>query len=172
MKKTLSISQILGFIFTSIAGVILHFLYDWTNQNTFIAAFSAVNESTWEHMKLLFFPMFIYALIQRRYKGKEYKNFWCVKLIGIVLGLLLIPGLYYTINGAFGMTPDWVNIAIFFVTAGICYFVETKLFERGINCKSQGIALLILWLIALVFVIFTFFPLSIPLFEDPTQYLN
>ena len=169
MKKTLVFPQVLGFIFTGIAGVILHFLYDWTNQNMFIATFSAVNESIWEHMKLLFFPMFIYALIESRYKGREYKNFWCVKLIGIVLGLILIPGLYYIINGAFGMTPDWVNIAIFFVTAGICYFVETKLFKRGINCKSQDIALLVLCLIALVFVVFTFIPPSIPIFEDPTQ---
>ena len=169
MKKYLVFPQILGFIFTGIAGVILHFLYDWTNQNSFVALFSAVNESIWEHMKLLFFPMFIYALIESRYIGKEYKNFWCVKLIGIVLGLVLIPGLYYTINGAFGITPDWVNIAIFFVTAGTCYFVETKLLKRGVNCRSPRLALIILWIIALVFVVFTFIPPSIPLFEDPTQ---
>lgn len=170
MKKTLFTSQILGFVFTGIMGVILHFLFDWTNQNVLVATFSAVNESIWEHMKLLFFPMFIFALIESRYVGKEYKNFWCIKLIGIVLGLMLIPAMYYTINGAFGITPDWVNIAIFFVIAAISYFVETKLFKKAdLNCKSPALALLVLWLIALVFVVFTFIPPNIPIFEDPTQ---
>lgn len=114
MKKLLSTWQIAGFIFTGIAGVLLHFLFDWTNQSIITAPFSAVNESIFEHMKLLFFPMFVFAFIENYYIGKGYKNFWCVKLIGILLGVVLIPVLYYAINGIFGMTPDWVNIAIFF----------------------------------------------------------
>ena len=111
MKKSVFIWQILGFIFTGVAGVVLHFLFDWTNQSIIVALFSAVNESIWEHMKLLFFPMFVFAIIESRYIGNDYKSFWCVKLIGIVLGVALIPILYYTINGIFGSTPDFVNIA-------------------------------------------------------------
>ena len=127
MKKLLSAWQVAGFIFTGIAGVILHFLFDWTNESIIVAPFSAVNESIFEHMKLLFFPMFVFALIESRYIGMEHKNFWCVKLIGIVLGVGLIPVLYYTIRGVFGIIPDWVNIAIFFLTAAYSYLIETKL---------------------------------------------
>lgn len=168
MKKSLSAWQIAGFIFTGIAGVLLHFLFDWTGGSVIVAPFSAVNESIWEHMKLLFFPMFVFALIQNRYIGKDYKNFWCVKLIGIVLGTVLIPVLYYTVNGVFGETADLVNIAIFFVSAAVSYFVETWLFrQNNIKCKSPLVPLLILWLIALLFEILTFIPPHIPLFEDP-----
>lgn len=168
MKKLLSTWQIVGFIFTGIAGVLLHFLFDWTNQSILVAPFSAVNESIWEHMKLLFFPMFVFALVENRSIGRDYKNFWCVKLIGIVLGVVLIPVLYYTVNGIFGMTPDWVNIAIFFVTAAVSYLAETWLLKQNtINSKSPGTALLILCFIALVFVVFTFVPPHIPIFEDP-----
>ena len=168
MKKSLYTWQLLGFIFTGIMGVLLHFLFDWTDQNIIAALFSAINESIWEHMKLIFFPMFIFSFIERHYLIKEYQNFWCVKLAGIALGLVLIPVLYYTINGIFGMTPDWVNIAIFFVTAALVYWAETKLLKRSsINCRSPGIALGVLWLTALVFVIATFVPPHIPLFYDP-----
>lgn len=168
MKKSLSAWQICGFIFTSVAGVLLHFLFDWTNQSVLVAPFSAVNESIWEHTKLLFFPMFMFALAESRYIGKRYESFWCVKLIGIVLGVILIPVLYYTINGIFGSTPDWVNIAIFFVTAAVSYFVETKLLKQNaMDCKSPGTALLILVLMALLFMVLTFIPPHIPLFEDP-----
>lgn len=168
MKKSLSKWQIIGFIFTGIGGIILHFLFDWTNQSILVAPFSAVNESTWEHMKILFFPMFIFAFIENRRIGREYENFWYAKLVGIVLGIVLIPVLYYTINGIFGMTPDWVNIAIFYVAAGISYLFETRLLEQNsIGVKSPKKALLMLCLIALVFVVFTFAPPNIPLFEDP-----
>lgn len=168
MNKSLSAWQFIGFIFTGIAGVLLHFLFDWTNGNIIVASFSAVNESIWEHMKLLFFPMFTFALIESRYIVGEYNNFWCVKLIGIMLGVALIPVLYYTINGIFGRTPDWVNIAIFFATAAISYLTETHIFKKSsIDCKSPCKALLALWIISLSFVVLTFVPLQIPLFEDP-----
>lgn len=157
-----------GFVFTAIAGVILHYLYDWTGGSVFVAPISAVNESIFEHIKLLFFPMFIFALIQNKYIGKEYPNFWCIKLLGISLSVILIPVLYYTINGAFGSTPDWVNIAIFFIVSAIGYLFESWLFRNCcIKCKSPNKALLILWIMAGAFALLTFVPPSIPLFQDP-----
>ena len=62
MKRSLSIWQFAGFTFTAVLGTLLHFLYEWTQMIAF-APFSAVNESTWEHMKLLFIPMFLLAII-------------------------------------------------------------------------------------------------------------
>ena len=168
MNKSISSRQYIGFIFTSIAGTLLHFAYDWSNQSIFLAPFSAINESIWEHMKLLFFPMFVFAMIEYYFMGNEYDNFWCIKLLGITLGLLLIPTLYYTYTGAFGIMIDFINISIFFLTAAIVYCVETRLFENGKTCRiSSRTAFIILCLIALSFVVFTFFPPRIPLFESP-----
>ena len=168
MKKEVFVWQIVGFIFTCIFGVLLHFLFDWTGGSISVAPFSAVNESIWEHMKLLFFPMFVFALIENRYIGKDYPCFWYVKLIGIVLGVVLIPVLYYTTNGAFGEMPDWVNIVIFFVTAMVSYLVEFKMFQDGCKeCRFSMAAFTMLLLIALIFIIFTFLPLQIPLFRNP-----
>ncbi len=168
MKRTLSFWQTAGFIFTGVLGVLLHFLYDWTGENVIVGTFSAVNESIFEHMKLLFFPMFLFAIIENRFIGKEYENFWCTKLAGIVLGVVLIPVLYYTISGVFGTIPDWVNIAIFFVSVAVSYIAETKLLKKdNISCESSKTAFLLLILIALVFIALTFAPPQIPLFEDP-----
>ncbi len=165
MKKSITKWQLAGFVFTGIAGVLLHFLFDWSGGSIIVAPFSAVNESVWEHMKLLFFPMFIFALVEGRYVSN---SFWCIKLTGIVSGVVLIPMLYYFINGAFGETPDWVNISIFFITAATSYFLETWLFGNAcISCKSSKVALLVLCAMASMFVAFTFAPLQIPLFEDP-----
>lgn len=167
LKRSLKVWQIAGFVFTGIAGVLFHFLYDWTNGSIFVAAFSAVNESIWEHMKLLFFPMFVFALVEYKCIGKDYENFWCAKLTGILTGLLLIPILFYTYSGVLGVTADWFNIVIFFIAAGAAYYLETLLFKnQTMLCKTPLVAFAFLYLIALLFVVFTFVQPKIPLFRD------
>ena len=118
MKKSIGLWQLMGFATTSVAGTILHFLYDWLGRAKWIAPFTSINESTWEHMKLIFWPMLILAVIENRF-FKDRLDFWCVKAKGIFLGTALIPMLFYTYNGAFGKSPDWINIAIFFLAAAI-----------------------------------------------------
>lgn len=168
MKKSLSTWQFTGFIFTVIAGVLLHFLYGWMNQSPLVAPFSAVNESIWEHMKLLYFPMFVFALVERHFIGDEYENFWCAKLAGFILGLALIPVLYYSYTGIFGVSLDWLNIAIFFVAAATAFLLETWLLNRSSNsCFSPLFALFILCVLGFAFVVLTYVPPEIPLFQDP-----
>ncbi len=167
MKRNLSLWQFSGFCLTSLFGTLLHFLYDWTGKSRLIAPFSAINESTWEHMKLLFFPLFVFAIIQSLF-FKEYKNFWCVKLVGTLTGLILIPVLFYTYNGVFGKSPDWINITIFFVSAAAVFFLETKLFKKGMfRCNKQWICFFSLFIIGIFFIIFTFRTPSLPIFKNP-----
>ncbi len=168
MRKTINLWQLMGFAVTSLLGTLLHYLYDWTGEATWAALFSGINESTWEHMKLLFVPMFLFAILQSFFAGREFENFWCVKLQGILLGILLIPTLFYTLNGAFGKTPDWINIAIFFVSAAVAYVYETRQFSLGSTpTKHPKRGLVILIGIAALFVLFTFMTPTIPLFRDP-----
>lgn len=167
MKKSVGVWSFMGFAVTSFGGTILHFLYDWTNQAVWIAPFSGVNESTWEHMKLLFWPMLIYATVQSFF-FKERQDFWCVKLRGILLGLSLIPIIFYTYNGVIGKSPDFINIAIFFISAAIVYVYEARQFNKEMtSCKSQGLAFFCLCIIAVLFVLFTFITPQIGIFKDP-----
>lgn len=167
MKRSIKLWQFLGFAVTSLGGTILHYLYGWTGDNSFAALFSGINESTWEHMKLLFFPMLIFSVVQYFF-FKDNKSFWCVKLRGILIGLISIPIIFYTINGVFGQTPDYVNIIIFFVSAAIAYIFEYRLFKADkLTCLTPILAAIILCLIAVAFFIFTFTPPEIPLFLDP-----
>ena len=167
MKRSIGIWQLWGFAVTSLGGTILHFLYEWLGEATWIAPFSGVNESTWEHMKLLFWPMFLFAIVQSFF-FRDREDFWCVKLRGITLGLLLIPTLFYTYNGVIGKSPDWLNIAIFFICAAIAYIYETQQFHKTITaCKKPRIAAALLVLIAVFFVLFTFLTPEIGIFKDP-----
>ena len=167
MKRSIGLWQLWGFALTSFGGTILHYLYDWLGGAVWIAPFSGVNESTWEHMKLLFWPMFIFAIIQSFF-FKNREDFWCVKLRGITLGLILIPVIFYTYNGVVGKSPDWLNIAIFFIAAAIAYIYETRLFNaEKICCNSSKLAISTLSVIAICFVVFTFMTPEIGIFKDP-----
>ena len=167
MKQRSILWQAAGFALVTFGGTILHFLYDWTNGSILVAPFSGVNESTWEHMKLLFWPLFLFALAQRPFfKGQN--NYWCVKLAEILLGLVLIPVLFYTYNGVFGKSPDWINIAIFYITALLVFLFEWWAFKRDwLPCKRPRLAFAVICLIGMLFVVFTFAPPQIPLFQDP-----
>ena len=167
MKRSIRLWQLLGFGVTALGGTLLHFLYDWLGEAAWIAPFSGVNESTWEHMKLLFWPMLLFAIPQSFFLG-ECKRFWCVKLRGILLGILLIPVIFYTYNGAIGKSPDWFNIALFFVCAAIAYLYETRLFcAKRPRCRSQKGAVALLCAIALCFAVFTFATPQLNIFRDP-----
>jgi len=167
MKRQIGLWQLMGFAVTSLGGTILHFLYEWLSKAVWIAPLSGVNESTWEHMKLLFWPMFIFAIVQSFF-FKDRADFWCVKLRGILLGLVLIPVLFYTYNGVIGKSPDWLNIAIFFVSAAVSYIYEGRLFHSDkLRCRAEKWAIAALCVIALLFVVFTFKAPEIGIFKDP-----
>ena len=167
MKQKVVLWELMGFAVTSLGGTILHFLYDWLDGALWIAPFSGVNESTWEHMKLLFWPMLLYAAVQSFF-FREREDFLCIKLRGILLGLILIPIIFYTYNGVFGKSPDWINIAIFFIAAAVAYVYESVQFiDPQTSCKNPRAAILSLCFIAALFVIFTFQTPKINLFKDP-----
>jgi hypothetical protein len=99
---------------------------------------------------------------------RDREDYWCVKLRGILLGLILIPLLFYTYNGVVGKSPDWLNIAIFFVSAAVAYIYETRLFRTdGLRCRSPKLAFAALCAIALLFAVFTFAAPEIGIFRDP-----
>ena len=168
MKRSVPLWQMIGFVFTGILGTFLHFLFDLTGGNVIAALFSAVNESIWEHMKLLFYPMLLFALIEYFVWGKEVQGFWNGKLQGILLGLVFIPVLYYTYTGILGRSADWFNIAIFFIAAGVAYWRETKLFQAGRKTRLPSwVAIAALLGIGTIFTLLTFRPPKLPFFADP-----
>ena len=167
MKRQIGLWQLVGFAVTSLGGTLLHFLYDFSGEAIWVAPFSGVNESTWEHMKLLFWPMLAFAIAESFF-FRDRPDFWCVKLRGVILGLLLIPILFHTYNGAIGKSPDWINIAIFFISAAAAYIYETRLFKKGeTTCKHPLIPIIALSVIAALFIAFTFATPEIGIFRDP-----
>ena len=166
MKKSIGLWQLFGFALCSLTGTLLHFLYEWI-PSPVTAVFSGVNESTFEHMKLLFWPMLAFAIAQGFF-FKDVGGFWNIKLRSTLLGLILIPVIFYTYNGVIGKSPDWINITIFFVAAAAAYAYEAWLFSHDTPYTvPKKYAILCFALIALTFAVFTFKTPTIEIFRDP-----
>lgn len=153
-------------------GTLFHFLFELSGENAFVGLFTPVNESVWEHLKLLFFPFAISMAIEYFLYGKEAYNFFSSKAIGLSAGLISVVANYYFIVGAFGVNNMAVNIGIFISAMLTAYIIsylrmlKTPRFAGGIYEKI-GIGIICAYFV--LFIIFTYLPPHIPLFRDPTN---
>lgn len=157
---------ILSIIFVCITGTLLHFTYEFFNENIFVAAFSAVNESVWEHLKLLFFPMSISTIVGYFYIGKNIHNFLCSRLLGIIASMLFIIIFFYTYTGIIGTNIAFIDIVSFFIAVILGERLAYKLMISDFECNKK-ISIIILIFILICFIIFTYFTPNIGIFKDP-----
>lgn len=169
MKRRLFFWEAEGFLFTGALGVLLHFVYEWSGGSVFAAVFSSVNESTWEHMKLLFLPLFLFSVVQVCLLGRNYPNFLAVRAISALAGLALIPILFYTYTGIIGHNITWADITIFFLADFAAFLLDFRLLRQGRFSSGwqQILGLIVLWGLAFCFVWCTFRPPLLPLWQDP-----
>ena len=154
-------------VFIIILGTILHFTYDWSKNNPIIGVFSAINESTWEHLKLLFFPTLITTIIGYFY-FKESSNFLCGKVIEVLVSMFFVVNVYYTYTGVLGKDVAWVNILIFILAVIVGEIANYLVLNSNIPCNKK-VAVSILILLTVLFVVFTFNAPQRGLFQEPLK---
>lgn len=167
MNKKLKLYIVLGIIFVSVLGTMSHFFYEWSGYNKIIALFSPVNESTWEHIKLLFFPMLIYTIFISVKLKSEYPCILSAMLCGNILGCILIPVIFYTYTGILGRNITFLDIADFYISVIISFFTAYSL---SLSCKCEKYAAVlkcIFIILIIMFIIFTISPPNIALFKSP-----
>lgn len=158
-------SSIIQFLFVSILGTLLHFTYDWSGQNPLVGIFSAQNESLWNHLKLLFFPMILLGIIQLFLNIDTSDNFIQRRTLGIIAGLLFIIVVFYTTWGISGKLIDWWNITIYFLAVFFAFWVESKS-ETAAKKMAPFTAIAILFVITFAFVMFSFNSPTTGIFYD------
>lgn len=159
--------QIFASIFCLILGTILHFTYEWFNYNVMVGLFSAVNESVWEHLKLLFYPMFFISIIGYFKIGRKLCNYWYTQMIGVVFSLIFVVVFFYTYTGIIGKNFFLLDIASFIIGILGGEYIAYKMLKQKEMCKLEAVSIITLITILLCFFIFTIYPPILPLFEDP-----
>ncbi len=168
MRNTIA-SLLLGIVVVFFAGTFLHFAFDIFGRVPYFAPIAAVNESVWEHLKLLFFPFIGYALIERKYK-KEEKGYWFGKLVGSLIGMLFVVVAFYGYTFFVGHSVLGVDIAIFAICVVLAFISAHFISVSNDNALRNMIGMAGIAIFILLFSIFTFFPPRIPIFKDNNTY--
>lgn len=170
IKKILKL-EILGAVFIIILGSLLHFAHEWSGEFCLVGIFSAVNESTWEHLKLAVFPATLWFLLERQWLKKEkIPNFVFAKVNGIFLMPLGILAIFYSYTAILGKNYLPLDILSFVVAVFAGQMLSFWIIKQPpVKKIYQQIGIIFLVLFLLSFVIFTFWPPKIFLFKDPVS---
>lgn len=160
---------ILGIPALFIIGSVMHFVYDLTGQLALVGAFAPVNESIWEHLKLILLPMigwwYIYYAVNCKKHHINKEKWFFANVISIIVSMKIVVAFYYTYTYAFGIHS--LALDIFDLLLGLIagQFLGLHIFKYSKGVKIQ-VSVCILILLVAAFVIFTFNPPHLPLFKD------
>ena len=163
---------VIGTLFVSVMGSLFHFAYQWTCCNWLMGLFVAVNESVFEHLKLLIFPLILFWGFDCLFFGNIREH-----LVGLTAaiysGVLFLCVFYFAWKIIFIEDQLWFDILLFIVSALVSqitgwYFALDE-FHRN---QFSWIVVVPLFIVALLcYLCFTDFPPHIEsIFGDPTGF--
>ena len=148
-----------------------HFMYEWF-PNFFTAIFFPVNESIWEHMKIIFgvivFGSLISLMLMNKFKVK-YNNFYVEVISKAVLGVIFYLLIFIPLYKWLGENMI-ISISLMLITYIFVELLGYKILKLNeMNIKVLPIILLVLCYI--LFTLFTYYPRHNFLFFDETRLL-
>lgn len=162
-EKLISQKDMPAFIFIIATGTLNHFLYEWTG-SAIVTFFCPVNESVWEHLKLLFFPFLFWSIGKYFCRKPEASSYFFYRFLAVSAGMLSIITLFYTYTGIIGRNFLPLDI-LTFVLGTIITLRLTSLLPKHITSTPAMSSVYTAWLtVILCFFTFTCFPPDIPLF--------
>ncbi len=168
-SRSVFVYELVGMVFIIVLGSMLHFTFELSGGNPVVGAFSAVNESVWEHLKLVFWPallfMFIGYILLRK---KMTSNFALAKTAGIYLAIVIIPAVFYFYTAITGESIFLLDITTFIFAVIIGQLSSYKLLTyKKLSEGFNRLSLVLLVLLGIAFILFTFFPPQLVIFRDP-----
>jgi hypothetical protein len=153
-------------------GALFHNMYEWSGNNTIVGLFFPVNESVWEHLKLVFYPVLILWAVTMHHTYMEPEFGWTNRcfagLISISVGFTVTAGLYYLCANGFGLTGMIFDLGSYAIGLFCGQFLATHLtFQTRIPKWIGIISIVLLAGKVLEFACFSLSPLNMPIFIPP-----
>lgn len=160
MKK-LQCKLWLAFLIALVLGVLLHFLYGWL-PNPLTSLISPVCESLWEHLKILYFPLLLSALILT--KGSPSAR--TARLLSLLLACGLMLGAAWLYHIPFRGESLVFDIALYVAAMALGFVLPRVLWPLGEWPGVTAVVYFLTILLGVMLVWFTFFPPEGVLFAD------
>lgn len=162
--------ELLGVPIIILLGFVFHNLYEWSGENKIIAVIAPINESLWEHLKLGIWPVLFYALFEYAMFTTPPANFLIAKTIEVYFIPLFIVIMFYTYTSILGRNILIIDILIFAIAVLIGQYISYSIISMEQLPEIFSIlSMVALGILILIFTLFTFNPLNLPIFEDPSE---
>ena len=165
-KKVLFIETITIFL----SMFLFHNIYNWF-PNFLTASFFPVNESLFEHLKLMFTTQIIISLIINlilKLKKIKFSNYLLGLLISTIVTISLFFLIYLPIYNRFGENL-FLTMSIYLITLIIGNIIFYLISKRKHEFLLNLISLVIISIIAVILIYFTFNPLKNDFFFDSIE---
>lgn len=163
--KSLKTWTTAGFFFLLIFGSALHFFYAWSGNSKLVGLVAPVNESVWEHFKMGYWALVLFAAIEYHFVKNKVNNFFLAKLVGIISLELSIAIVFYSYTAVMGRDMLVFDIGSYVVGAGVCQSLAYRLYiEKPGGRQQEILSLLCLAVIGLAIMILTYYPPDWPIF--------
>jgi len=159
--------QIISFFILLVLGSLLHFTHAWFKKGILLHFFSALNESTWEHMKMLVAPTLIVTILQYFLLKDQYGNLNNSFFILLFIEILTIPALFETLKRIVKKVPFAITITIFVLAIIFGLIGQYFSLINNFMLFPENVALIIYVFIILCFAIFSYYPPKFFIFKDP-----
>lgn len=159
--------KLIGIIIAFLLAFPLHFLYD--KAPCFLTSIIApVNESIFEHMKIIFGSILISGVIQKiivKIKHLPYKNICISNIISGVLSIFIFLIIYLPIYNII-KENFIITILIMLITFIISQIITIYIVNKK-DMKLENVAIILFIIIYTLFGLLTYFPINNYLFIDP-----
>lgn len=158
--------EMIGIFWIILVGSFLHFTYDLSGNLKLVAIFSPVNESVWEHLKMGYFALVFFVIIEYPILKNQAKNFFTGKLIGIIAMDLFIVIAFYSYKYITGSDSFIFDVASYMTGAVICQFASYNIIKRNSFKSIEKIAPYLFMAVGIMFIYLTFYTPKLPIFQD------
>ena len=143
---------------------LLHYVYDISGRRLFVGLLNPVNESVWEHLKLMFFPFLLWWLIIYYLKNEKCdasSNTWVIGCY-FVIQLLCLSCVFYTYTSALGIESVFIDILLALYAISLLCVASHVLKYSSLEGSAIGSIIVV----AIIFIAFILqFPPKLPIFK-------
>ncbi|MEM8860619.1 MAG: DUF6512 family protein [Chloroflexota bacterium] len=170
-SRTIMAWEIVGIFFINLMGGFLHFAFELSGFQPWVAFFASVNESTWEHLKFYFWAGILWALIEYTYVRHEANNFIFAKAMGALVTPIVVMITFYGYLAyalpTYGSGFLWADISTGVIGVIVGQMVSSYLLQSDqFEVRRRRIGTAVLVILLAMFSTFTYFPPEMRLFED------
>lgn len=158
---------LIGILVLFVVGSLFHFLYSLTGKCFIVGLFVPINESIFEHTKMVVLPIFIWWFIFYLFRKKDlFVNAWFTSaLIAMISAIIAIPMLFYFYSQAFGIESLVIDILILLVSLAIGQILGLHYYRHGKGIEYH-FAIFLMIVIIILFAFFTINPPAFPIFNS------